>query len=820
MTGTWDNIISTNSGTVSITISMEPDETATKAEMAAITKTVLAKEGTIQYDLWQYTGTFADTKAKDMLTTFPSLRHLQEEEPSPYAGLYKSLSSLPAGMMVYTGGPGSGKTTFGLRMATLLAVGEDSKIIWTAHSNEICDDVASKLAAAIPSPDVVIARVHTIRRMMTGIAGRYDHWDAPEGDLGQDVSMISRAVSETIQQHARRRDASSPLWRADSLVHMAIKLATESPAFADIIDYRTYSDPSDHLTKEFENSAYNLIAATLQRVDILVGTPVALGQIGGCSKFVGNDIGKWNPDAIFVDEAGRMPEAQAWIPIATFDDFKLVVLMGDTRQFRPMSKSLDNNGQGEEGHKWQSTFGPQRTMSLLRRVEKVGRAVDHIHINRRNIGAIAQWTKVNIYNNQMNIRYYSGPLVDLFRDTVNKVLRLPDSTVNSYVVNVGEGEERDSSPSYSNDANRNYTFDLIFRLFRHGFPCTTRLEEQGNIMVITPYTAQLSAYVNDWDNYKVDDYTKQHVIFRTIDDSMSAEADIVILDTVRSEKLGFIPMTPRMAVATTRARGAMITLLNVKEWKKRNFKSIANAAKINHVISYFNWHLQHNAVQDTSYRKKGWTMLCTKCGGPNHLWATCKSQYKCPNKGCNENHDARYCPQGFKCKPIFKLRTDKKVDANPSITPGNTDTAADAAALKLGARRTRADILANTFNDEPIEKKLVPDNNIRQQMHVIYNILSAGDTTKDLPFVTKGYGKDIDDLAPDNTMRDTTDVTSKDEGAGTGTDDWNAGAGAGDGNDWTNSNVAAGDGDGWGDDNKDDGDEDDGTVRPMTIAGD
>ncbi|KAK2017560.1 hypothetical protein LZ32DRAFT_614267 [Colletotrichum eremochloae] len=43
---------------------------------------------------------------------------------------------------------------------------------------------------------------------------------------------------------------------------------------------------------------------------------------------------------------------------------------------------------------------------------------------------------------------------------------------------------------------------------------------------------------------------------------MSAEADIVIFDTVRTEQLGFTPVTPRMGVATTQTRGGMIINLS------------------------------------------------------------------------------------------------------------------------------------------------------------------------------------------------------------------------------------------------------------------
>ncbi|GJC85810.1 DNA-binding protein SMUBP-2 [Colletotrichum liriopes] len=740
LSGSWDKVINASGKEdtqISITISTDPNNATTRAEMAAMTTMAQAKPDTFQGKLWDYTATFDIKSSIDVTTTLPLQEFRPDGPGSPCQTMYDALRSLPAGLLAYTGGPGSGKTTFGLQIVRhITAKKPDAHIVWTVHSNELCDDIASKLRRVIGNT-ARIARVYPMRRMVQAIAGRHAR-DAVKPAGTTKLPQTAAGIATAIENHTRQRARDDPTTRADSLVSRALLTAEASPGFADVIQLRAKPVLTIDEDAALTDSIYRLIAAALETVNIIVGTPVALSQLGNCSKLVSEEFGKWNSDVIVIDEAARMPEAQAWIPIAAFDT-KLVIMMGDTRQFKPMSKSLDNQGQGTEGAKWRSTFGPQRTMSLLRRAEKAGATVHHVRINRRNIGNIAAWARWNVYNGRMNIKYGKGPLVDLFRLTINNILRLDKSTANSYVVNIGEGEERNTKPSYDNEANRNYCFHLIFRLFRTGFPCTTDVQAQGSIMVITPYSAQLAAYLNEWDNYNVDAYMKQNVSFRTIDDSMSAEADVVILDTVRTEKLGFIPMTPRMGVATTRARGGMITLLNVKDWSKKK-ASLASFAKVNHMVSYFNWHFQHGAVADTNFRRKGWALMCTKCGGPNHLEDKCKSDNKCRNRGCGGTHDARFCPRGFRCRPEYKLRTDKP-EAKPtdSITPGPV-AKTETGRLHPTARRTRAQILANAVVDlDPAPAKTT---DVRQDMHRVYQAVSAIKDAEGIDFLAAGHGQD------------------------------------------------------------------------------
>ncbi|KAK1585170.1 uncharacterized protein LY79DRAFT_559427 [Colletotrichum navitas] len=205
-----------------------------------------------------------------------------------------------------------------------------------------------------------------MRRMIQSLAGRHGSMIKSTKPTAKTPALPQTAagIVSSIDNHVRQVARDDPMSRTDSLVSRALLTAEVDPGFHTLIQLRGKAILTEEEWKLLTVEIHRLIASVLATVNIIVGTPVALGQLGNCSKLVTEEVKKWDADVIVIDEAARMPEAQAWIPIATFDT-KLVIMMGDTRQFKPMSKSLDNQGQGADDAKWHSTFGPQRVMSLL-----------------------------------------------------------------------------------------------------------------------------------------------------------------------------------------------------------------------------------------------------------------------------------------------------------------------------------------------------------------------------------------------------------------------------------------------------------------------
>nr|XP_036581019.1 uncharacterized protein CTRU02_08984 [Colletotrichum truncatum]KAF6789192.1 hypothetical protein CTRU02_08984 [Colletotrichum truncatum] len=533
----------------------------------------------------------------------------------PYEALTQSLGHLPAGMMLYTGGPGSGKTTFAIKLLRQLTSSPGFRAIWCVQSNELCDDAAEKLAANVPA-DHIVARVYPIKRTIAAISGRLNDVSQPTAtkESLKGKCKVECTVIKHITETRKAINGINPLARRDSIAVIALTMAHKNrEKFREFWALREKHNLSQGDWQELQTQSFRLLSWVLTK-----------------------------PRVVVVDEVGKMPESQFWI-FPTFFAPDLILAFGDTHQLKPTSKSFDNHGKGEKETEWSSLFGHQRKMSILRRAEKAGATISHIKVNNRNLGHIGDWAKMNVYESEMILKRFYDPLVEIFRRDIGRIIRCEYATMNSFIVDIPEGKEQPCGTSYTNSANRNYVKWLINKLFATGFPSVFDVTKQGTVMVITDYTSQLSRYQSDWARLALDDNIRKRVTFRTVDSSMSAEADIVIRDIVRTESLGFTTDLARMNVATTRARGAMITILSTKNWTRawssKGKGKVTYPPSSNNMVSYFNGHVDRRAVVDYGFGGQiGWKSICVYCGRPNHFKEECDDTASQEVIGTEEDH--------------------------------------------------------------------------------------------------------------------------------------------------------------------------------------
>ncbi|TEA14341.1 hypothetical protein C8034_v010649 [Colletotrichum sidae] len=67
--------------------------------------------------------------------------------------LRDKLAAVPAGLMIYNGELGSGKSTFGIKVVECLTEDSDKRSVWTAHSNELCDEAQQTLLRSNANKD-------------------------------------------------------------------------------------------------------------------------------------------------------------------------------------------------------------------------------------------------------------------------------------------------------------------------------------------------------------------------------------------------------------------------------------------------------------------------------------------------------------------------------------------------------------------------------------------------------------------------------------------------------------------------------------------
>ncbi|KLP18705.1 hypothetical protein CEK26_008549 [Fusarium fujikuroi] len=158
------------------------------------------------------------------------------------------------------------------------------------------------------------------------------------------------------------------------------------------------------------------------------------------------------------------------------------------------------------------------------------------------------------------------------------------------------------------------------------------LSRRASVLILTPYKEQKRLYDLLLRQLTEAEVPKDLVEVRTVDDSPSHEADVVILDLARTVKKGFVNEAPRMNVATTRARLGQFVIGPGKktplEWP------------LNHLVAFLE---ERSAVINLKDRCR-WYFMCNNCCQPGHIATECKFKPKCVR--CDgASHVTRNCPR-------------------------------------------------------------------------------------------------------------------------------------------------------------------------------
>ncbi|KAI1013581.1 hypothetical protein LB503_001893 [Fusarium chuoi] len=122
---------------------------------------------------------------------------------------------------------------------------------------------------------------------------------------------------------------------------------------------------------------------------------------------------------------------------------------------------------------------------------------------------------------------------------------------------------------------------------------------------------------------------KDLVEVRTVDDSPSHEADVVVLDLVRTVKKGCINEAPRMNVATTRACArARLGQFVIGPGKKTPLEW-----PLNHFVAILE---ERSAVINPRDRCR-WYLMFKNCCQPGHIATECKFKPKCVRRDAMEH---------------------------------------------------------------------------------------------------------------------------------------------------------------------------------------
>ncbi|KAK2129784.1 hypothetical protein NOF04DRAFT_1369174 [Fusarium oxysporum II5] len=233
-------------------------------------------------------------------------------------------------------------------------------------------------------------------------------------------------------------------------------------------------DPDAFAVNRVKHQAgfHRLMEYAVSQVDIVVGTPVALVEFAQHTEFV--------PQLIVVDEAARRTENLSLALQAQWQS-AFSVYISDTQQFPPIGLTVEQRD-------FKAVFSYQRQISLF-------------HPSRK------------------------------FHDWVKKKFTRWGCLSATLLIRPDNSEETKSGNSFSNPANANFAVQLIVQLYQAaGTVEACDFSRRASILILTPYKAQRRMYDLLLLELTEAEVPKTLVEVRTIDDSPSHEANIIILD--------------------------------------------------------------------------------------------------------------------------------------------------------------------------------------------------------------------------------------------------------------------------------------------------
>ncbi|KAH6968675.1 P-loop containing nucleoside triphosphate hydrolase protein [Fusarium avenaceum] len=616
---------------VLVNVYYKPDATTVQAECRSITLMNARSESDNQTratGFFQWSNSFqARPAVYNFLQRFPGLARAFDagEFTDEVSLLVEALGAVPYGWAFVTGGPGSGKTTTAMSLVQAVISGStnvavavnqekqdadddsdaddvdfkdegnteeaeeesagNAKVAWTAGKNKLADDAARR--ASLACPDKVVVRVLPWKREFSNLTRindvepRVTNTSANPTVTGAIIGLSKHTESYKAREfedtHATRVHA--------SLSEMARRIVRNKPDDWPLIlaarqeareDLEAYA-----LNRVKHEEAYHkLLEHTASLIDIVVGTPVSLADFS-------NHV-SWVPHLIVIDEAARLSENLSLLLPSVWQS-AFCLFIGDTKQFPPLEVTV---GQRD----FKSVFGAQRQISLFHRLENASKMLFRLRNNYRARVKAVEWAHGVFYGENMSIVHSRHSQASKnFLEWVIKTFADHNTYSTTLLIRPPNCNESMIGTSFSNEGNAHFTVQLVTQLYRDANILDARdLSRRGSVLIITPYSVQKNYYDILLSGLTAAEIPKSLVEVRTVDSSPSHEADIVIVDWVRTNNRGFIADPKRMCVALSRAR---IGTIMIGPGEK-----VPLAWPLSHLVKYCE---KRHAVIDLGRRKEG-----------------------------------------------------------------------------------------------------------------------------------------------------------------------------------------------------------------------
>ncbi|CAG9329048.1 unnamed protein product [Blepharisma stoltei] len=450
------------------------------------------------------------------------------------------------------GPPGTGKTNTVVGILSgLYAANKNIRVLVCAQSNAAVDEIASTVLRkgifgldGNTRDDISLLRIGEKRQ-------KHELGVGEEVKTAKEieVSIHSIKLNVLVEEKLRAEGLSDPTSEIKKLIEKLEKLEKRLEELQKRGEYKAMEEIqnefiilSDILKKlKIQRSTY-FSMKTKFKIEILKSKNVIFCTLSGSgSMAVVQNID--SIDYLIIDEACQSLELSTLIPFQY--NPKSVILIGDPKQLpaTTFSEISKNNN-------YDRSFFERMMECNIRPVL--------LCQQYRMIREISDFTSKTFYNNQIQC-----PKSIIYRKIPNWIY-----PVGLLFFNLETSEEMkaENSLSYYNASEANFVINIYAFLRKRTY------NTNAHIGIISPYKGQVQ-HIEELLYYRFGNSWKKKCEVSSVDGFQGREVDLVILSTVRSEKIGFLRDERRMNVAISRAKygiyaiGNEARLSNNPKWK-------------------------------------------------------------------------------------------------------------------------------------------------------------------------------------------------------------------------------------------------------------
>ncbi|KAL2890997.1 Regulator of nonsense transcripts 1 -like protein [Ceratocystis lukuohia] len=520
----------------------------------------------------------------DIFKVFPHMKNPEKSDTIPqslkkrfmqlnshHKDAYRQMSRIPCGLHFVSGCPGAGKTHWNVLTAVIALSGlkankERAKILYLIDMNKPVDDVASRLFKLCNDANIPIemVRMRGWNREMKNSEVVNNDWRDSTESSDSSIALMKRFMSFAQRNANQMTKEKNSGTFAPSLDQATWKRFTENPGqYQELARLIASALKSGKENLKLRSMIKKLYAETLEKVDFIATTPVAASNPEFRAMF--------KPDIVFMDEAPHARELTSLIPIAMHRP-RVWIFTGDHRQTLPFVSNMGRNNQrkakGEVPIFLENPHVPQMQVSTMERVELLDGRVSSLMINHRAYGNLERLSSELFYASRMSsgigaVEHKASSSITRVREWLCRLGQLEKLDESRILVHIENSAQGSMGSSKFNPKHENYALERIKELLADEcFRNVKDPREAGRILVIAPYRAAIQNYMSKLKMLPRED--KERIDVRTIDSAQGHEADLVILDLVRTDGPGFLNDKHRMNVAITRAQQGEIILMHPK----------------------------------------------------------------------------------------------------------------------------------------------------------------------------------------------------------------------------------------------------------------